>query len=110
MPTYDYVCTSCENHWEEVQKISEAPLDTCPKCSQKTAKRQISGGNFILKGGGWYADLYASPSNKKKDNGSSESKSSSESSASTSSSTSTDSGSKANTSPPPATTTTTKKD
>jgi putative FmdB family regulatory protein len=60
MPTYEYACTACDNHWEEVQKISEAAVEVCPKCSQKTAKRQISGGNFILKGGGWYADLYSS--------------------------------------------------
>ncbi len=64
MPTYEYACTGCGNQWEEIQKISEAPLDTCPKCAQKTAKRQISGGNFILKGGGWYADLYSSTGNK----------------------------------------------
>ncbi len=61
MPTYEYACTNCGNQWEEVQKISEAPLTACPKCSQSTAKRQISGGNFILKGGGWYSDLYSSP-------------------------------------------------
>ena len=67
MPTYEYACTACANQWEEIQKISENPLDTCPKCQQKTAKRQISGGNFILKGGGWYADLYSSSSNKKSD-------------------------------------------
>lgn len=65
MPTYEYACTGCGNQWEEIQKISESPLDTCPKCAQKTAKRQISGGNFILKGGGWYADLYSSTGNKK---------------------------------------------
>jgi putative FmdB family regulatory protein len=65
MPTYDYVCTSCQNTWEEVQKISEPPVETCPKCASKTAKRQISGGNFILKGGGWYADLYSSSAPKK---------------------------------------------
>jgi putative FmdB family regulatory protein len=64
MPTYEYRCTACENEWEELQKISEPPVEVCPKCSQKTAKRQISGGNFILKGGGWYADLYSSKSNK----------------------------------------------
>jgi putative FmdB family regulatory protein len=67
MPTYEYVCTDCQNQWEEVQKISEDPLQDCPKCGKPTAKRQISGGNFILKGGGWYADLYSSP---KKSNGS----------------------------------------
>ena len=67
MPTYEYACTACANQWEEIQKISADPLDTCPKCGQKTAKRQISGGAFILKGGGWYADLYSSSSNKKSD-------------------------------------------
>ena len=60
MPTYEYVCTACDNHWEEVQKISADALEVCPKCEQSTAKRQISGGNFILKGGGWYADAYSS--------------------------------------------------
>jgi putative FmdB family regulatory protein len=64
MPTYEYVCTACGNDWEEIQKISEAPLQVCPKCGKSTAKRQISGGNFILKGGGWYADLYSSSSGK----------------------------------------------
>jgi putative FmdB family regulatory protein len=69
MPTYEYACTACANQWEEIQKISEAALDTCPKCGEKTAKRQISGGNFILKGGGWYADLYSSSSNSNKKSG-----------------------------------------
>lgn len=60
MPTYEYRCSACENLWEELQKISEPALDTCPKCHAKTAQRLISGGSFILKGGGWYADLYSS--------------------------------------------------
>lgn len=60
MPTYEYACTDCKNQWEEIQKISEPALEVCPKCGHRTAKRQISGGNFILKGGGWYADLYSS--------------------------------------------------
>jgi putative FmdB family regulatory protein len=61
MPTYEYLCSNCQNQWEEVQKISEPALDVCPKCGKRTAHRQISGGNFILKGGGWYSDLYSSP-------------------------------------------------
>jgi putative FmdB family regulatory protein len=60
MPTYEYACSNCGNVWEEVQRITADASDTCPKCGQKTAKRQINGGNFILKGGGWYADLYSS--------------------------------------------------
>ena len=60
MPTYEYVCSSCGNAWEELQKITDAPVEVCPSCAKSTAKRQISGGSFILKGGGWYADLYSS--------------------------------------------------
>jgi len=61
MPTYEYLCSACANQWEEVQRISEPALEVCPKCKKHTAKRQISAGNFILKGGGWYSDLYSSP-------------------------------------------------
>jgi putative FmdB family regulatory protein len=74
MPTYEYLCTACDNHWEEVQKISEDALEVCPKCGKSTAKRQISGGNFILKGGGWYADLYSSSPKKSSGESSGESK------------------------------------
>src|SRR5262249_28150581 len=82
MPTYDYVCTDCANQWEEIQKISEDAIQVCPKCGKSTAKRLISGGNFILKGGGWYADLYSSTPKSK---GSSESSSGSSSGSSGSS-------------------------
>ena len=59
--TYEYMCTDCGHGWEAEQSISEAPLRTCPNCKHDTAKRQVSGGaGFILKGGGWYADLYSS--------------------------------------------------
>lgn len=60
MPTYEYLCTSCQHAWEVEQRMTADALTTCPKCSGETAKRQVSGGNFILKGGGWYADLYSS--------------------------------------------------
>ncbi len=65
MPTYEYACTSCGNEWEAEQSIKADALTECPKCKQDTAKRQISRGTgFILKGGGWYSDLYASSGNK----------------------------------------------
>src|SRR6185295_14831879 len=61
--TYEYACTACGHAWEAEQSISAAPLSECPSCHHATAKRQISGGaGFILKGGGWYADLYSSSS------------------------------------------------
>ena len=61
MPTYEYACEACGGAWETEQRITEPPLKKCPKCGKNAAKRQISGGGaFILKGGGWYADGYAS--------------------------------------------------
>lgn len=59
--TYEYVCQACDHHWEAQQPISAEPLKDCPACGRAEAKRQISlGGGFILKGGGWYSDLYSS--------------------------------------------------
>ncbi len=70
--TYEYVCTACHHEWEAEQRISAKPLETCPSCGHKSAKRQVSGGaGFILKGGGWYADGYTAkaPADAKKSTG-----------------------------------------
>ncbi len=73
MPTYEYGCTDCGSEWEEVQRITAPPIEVCPKCGKSSAHRLISaGGGFILKGGGWYSDLYSSAkpaSNKAEANG-----------------------------------------
>jgi len=53
--TYEYECTACHHEWESEQKITAAPLRTCPKCAKATAKRLISGkGAFVLNGEGWF--------------------------------------------------------
>lgn len=55
--TYEYACEneSCHHIWEAEQKISEPPLEECPKCHQQTAKRLVSGGTgFTLVGSGWF--------------------------------------------------------
>ena len=64
MPTYDYACDSCGHEFEREQRITEKPLNKCPKCGKDKARRMIAGGNFILKGGGWESDLYSGPSNR----------------------------------------------
>jgi len=85
MPTYEYACTACAHEWETEQSIREDPLKECPSCHKETARRQISRGTgFILKGGGWYADLYSSSGNKS--SGKSESSSSTSTASTTSSS------------------------
>jgi putative FmdB family regulatory protein len=59
--TYEYQCSACGHEWEAEQPITAKPLKKCPVCKHNSAKRLISGGSgFILKGGGWYADGYAS--------------------------------------------------
>jgi putative FmdB family regulatory protein len=64
MPIYEYECTECQEIHEVSQSLSEAPLSTCPKCSEPV-KKLISRSSFQLKGGGWYSDGYSGPSNKK---------------------------------------------
>jgi putative FmdB family regulatory protein len=64
MPTYEYACAACKNEWEVEQRISAEPIKKCPKCGKNKARRLIGSGNFILKGGGWYSDLYSSAGNK----------------------------------------------
>jgi putative FmdB family regulatory protein len=54
MPFYEYQCSACGHHHEELQKISAGPLRKCPACGRSTLRRLISAPVFRLKGGGWY--------------------------------------------------------
>jgi putative FmdB family regulatory protein len=65
MPTYEYRCDACGSEWEIEQRITEDAIRDCPKCGKPKATRLVGAGNFILKGGGWYADLYSSQPKKK---------------------------------------------
>lgn len=60
MPVYEYQCAACSHAFEEWQKITEAAIKTCPKCGEDKVERLISQTAFMLKGGGWYKDLYSS--------------------------------------------------
>jgi len=55
MPIYAYKCESCGFAKDVLQKISDAPLEQCPSCSQSTFKKQLTAAGFQLKGSGWYA-------------------------------------------------------
>jgi putative FmdB family regulatory protein len=67
MPIYEYACGACGNEFEAEQRITEKPLKTCPKCQSRQVKRLISQTSFVLKGGGWYSDLYATRKGKSRD-------------------------------------------
>jgi putative FmdB family regulatory protein len=84
MPVYEYACEKCGHEFEAQQRITDDPIKTCPACRARKVKRLISQTSFVLKGGGWYSDLYSSGSGKSKDKDDSGS-SSSESSAASSS-------------------------
>lgn len=56
MPTYEYACDSCGNGFEVIQKMSDAPVKTCPSCG-KGVRRVLSGGIGIsFKGSGFYVN------------------------------------------------------
>lgn len=57
MPTYGYRCGSCGHEFEVLQKMSDAPLTTCPKCSGRLAKMVYPAG-IIYKGSGYYTTDY----------------------------------------------------
>jgi putative FmdB family regulatory protein len=58
MPIYEYLCDGCGKSLEVMQRITDAPLGTCPSCGGGL-QRLISNTSFILKGTGWYVTDYA---------------------------------------------------
>ncbi|MDJ0865605.1 MAG: zinc ribbon domain-containing protein [Myxococcota bacterium] len=60
MPVYEYACDKCGHEFEREQRITEDPVKTCPECRGRKVRRLISRTAFVLKGGGWYSDLYSS--------------------------------------------------
>ena len=75
MPIYEYRCQECQQTFEEWQKDFADRQVPCPVCGGK-AERLISSSSFVLKGGGWYSDLYSKPAGSKADSCSSASSSS----------------------------------
>ena len=58
MPTYNYYCGKCDDHFSYFQKMSEKPFSICKKCGY-TIERIITGGTgLIFKGSGFYLTDY----------------------------------------------------
>lgn len=55
MPIYEYRCQSCGFQKEHLQKMSDAPLSSCPSCGAEGYTKLLSAAGFQLKGSGWYA-------------------------------------------------------
>ena len=55
MPIYAYGCTRCGVQKDVLQKMSDAPLTTCPECGEESFSKQLTAAGFQLKGSGYYA-------------------------------------------------------
>jgi len=58
MPLYEYECEKCGHRFETIQKFSDPPIETCPKCGGHVHKL-IAAPAFQFKGSGWYITDYA---------------------------------------------------
>lgn len=66
MPTYEYVCRSCEHEFEVFHSMTEKPRRKCPECGKNALERKIgTGGAVLFKGSGFYQTDYRSESYKK---------------------------------------------
>ena len=64
MPIYEYKCSKCEHQFEVIQRFSDNPIESCPKCNKKSVKKLVSAPSFRLKGGGWYETDFKTGSKK----------------------------------------------
>ena len=60
MPLFDLVCTKCGHEEADILvPYMQVQSLRCPKCQSELKKKEIqSGGNFHLKGNGWYVTDY----------------------------------------------------
>src|SRR6185295_19422296 len=58
MALYEYQCDACGHRFEIIQKWSDPPRETCPRCGGAVHKLQ-SAPAFQFKGTGWYVTDYA---------------------------------------------------
>lgn len=65
MPIYKYECKTCGHIFEDLRGFNDPNPEACPKCEAAQIERLISGGNFHLKGSGWYVTDYGGTSNGK---------------------------------------------
>lgn len=61
MPIYEYVCDKCGKLNDVLQKMNDPPPERCAGCGTKgKLTKVVSRSSFVLRGGGWYSDLYSS--------------------------------------------------
>ncbi|OGI06026.1 MAG: hypothetical protein A2Y40_07475 [Candidatus Margulisbacteria bacterium GWF2_35_9] len=63
MPKYHYRCEKCLNEFEEVQRITDEALKSCPKCNSSIYRVISSNVGVSFKGGGFHINDYQGKNN-----------------------------------------------
>jgi putative FmdB family regulatory protein len=58
MPTYEYECQKCKDHFDVFQKMTDEPRAACPKCGGAGTRLIGAGSGIIFKGSGFYQTDY----------------------------------------------------
>ena len=58
MPLYEYQCGACAHRFEQIQRFSDPPATSCPRCGG-AVRKLISSPAIQFKGTGWYVTDYA---------------------------------------------------
>ncbi len=53
MPTYEYLCNTCEHAFEVVQSFTDPAIEQCPKC-QGGVRKVYNNVGVVFKGSGFY--------------------------------------------------------
>lgn len=61
MPIYAYKCSDCGHQQDHLMKMG-AKAPPCPKCASISYAKQLTSAAFALKGCGYYATDFKSPS------------------------------------------------
>lgn len=61
MPTYVYRCKQCEHQFEIIQKMTDDPIDKCPRCNGAVSRLLFPVG-IVFKGSGFHVNDYPSSS------------------------------------------------
>ena len=54
MPTYQYVCSECNEGLEVVQSFTDDAMTTCPACGKEGLKKVYGSVGVVFKGSGFY--------------------------------------------------------
>lgn len=66
VPIYEYECNNCGHRLEAIQKVNDAPLQSCPEC-EGSLRKLVSAAAFHLKGSGWYVTDFKDKPKKSQD-------------------------------------------